>query len=135
MSASCQHLLPPILSLLCYQNPIGVKVSDKMDPRDIVTMIAKLNPDNTPGRLTIIVRMGAKAMREKLPKLVEAVQQAGQVVVWVTDPMHGNTETVSGYKTRRFDNIRAEIEVGGADRGMILMGEWGLLFSPINFDV
>jgi 3-deoxy-D-arabino-heptulosonate 7-phosphate (DAHP) synthase class II len=93
------------------QNPIGVKVSDKMDPRDIVTLIANLNPNNTPGRLTIIVRMGAKAMREKLPKLIEAVQQAGQVVVWVTDPMHGNTETVSGYKTRRFDNIRAEIEV------------------------
>ncbi len=50
-------------------------------------------------------------MREKLPALIEAVQQAGQTVVWVTDPMHGNTETVSNYKTRRFDNIRAEIEV------------------------
>ena len=83
-----------------------------MDPRDIVTMIAKLNPNNIPGRLTIITRMGAKAMRDKLPKLIEAVQQAGQIVTWVTDPMHGNTETVSGYKTRRFDNIRAEIEVG-----------------------
>ncbi|GAX83600.1 hypothetical protein CEUSTIGMA_g11025.t1 [Chlamydomonas eustigma] len=92
------------------QNPIGVKVSDKMDPRDLVTMIAKLNPNNTPGRLTVITRMGAKAMREKLPKLIEAVRQAGQIVVWVTDPMHGNTETVAGYKTRRFENIRNEIE-------------------------
>ena len=92
------------------QNPIGVKVSDKMDPRDIVTMIAKLNPDNTPGRLTVIVRMGAQKMREHFPKLIKAVQEAGQNVVWVTDPMHGNTETVAGYKTRRYENIRAEIE-------------------------
>lgn len=92
------------------QNPIGVKVSDKMDPRDLVTMIANLNPNNTPGRLTVIVRMGAKQMRLKFPKLIEAVQQAGQIVTWVTDPMHGNTETVSGYKTRRFENIRNEIE-------------------------
>mmetsp|Transcript_25232 Transcript_25232/g.54843 ORF Transcript_25232/g.54843 Transcript_25232/m.54843 type:complete len:500 (+) Transcript_25232:76-1575(+) len=92
------------------KNPIGVKVSDKMDPRDLVSLVAKVNPDNTPGRLAVIVRMGAKKLRDKLPALIEAVRQAGQTVTWVSDPMHGNTETVSGYKTRRYDNIRAEIE-------------------------
>lgn len=91
-------------------NPIGVKVSDKMDPSELVALIATLNPENTPGRLAVIVRMGAPKLREKLPALIEAVQQAGQVVAWVCDPMHGNTEEVSGYKTRRYDNIRAEVE-------------------------
>lgn len=91
-------------------NPIGVKVSDKMDPSELVALIATLNPDNVPGRLTVIVRMGAEKLRAKLPSLVEAVASAGQTVVWVCDPMHGNTEDVCGYKTRRFENIRAEVE-------------------------
>ncbi|KAG1671346.1 hypothetical protein FOA52_002956 [Chlamydomonas sp. UWO 241] len=91
-------------------NPIGVKVSDKCSPEDLLTMIRAFNPDNVPGRLTVITRMGAKKMREHLPKLIQAVQDSGLVVCWQTDPMHGNTETVSGYKTRRYDNIRAEIE-------------------------
>ncbi|GIL45889.1 hypothetical protein Vafri_3014 [Volvox africanus] len=91
-------------------NPIGVKVSDKMDPNDIVTLIAMLNPTNKPGRLSIIVRMGARKLRERMPALIEAVQRSGQVVTWVCDPMHGNTETVTGYKTRRYENIRSEIE-------------------------
>jgi len=92
------------------QNPIGVKVSDKMDPRELVSLVATLNPDNVPGRLAVIVRMGATKLRNHLPGFVKAVQEAGQVVTWISDPMHGNTETVVGYKTRRFDNIRGEIE-------------------------
>lgn len=80
-----------------------------MDPSELVALIATLNPENTPGRLAVIVRMGAVKLREKLPALIEAVQQAGQVVAWVCDPMHGNTEEVNGYKTRRYDNIRAEV--------------------------
>src|SRR5690349_6103933 len=76
------------------QNPIGVKVSDKMDPNDIVSLVATLNPHNTPGRLSVIVRMGPQKLREKLPALIAAVQRSGQVVTWVCDPMHGNTETV-----------------------------------------
>ena len=91
-------------------NPIGVKVSDKMDPSELVALIATLNPENTPGRLAVIVRMGAEKLRAKLPALVEAVTSAGQVVAWVCDPMHGNTEDCNGYKTRRYDNIRAEVE-------------------------
>jgi 3-deoxy-7-phosphoheptulonate synthase len=91
-------------------NPIGVKVSDKIDPAELVAMIAGFNPDNIPGRLAVIVRMGAAKLRTHLPALIEAVEAAGQVVTWVCDPMHGNTESVAGYKTRRYDNIRAEVE-------------------------
>ena len=83
-------------------NPIGVKVSDKMDPNDLVTMIHSFNPENTPGRLAVIVRMGQKKLREKLPQLVEAVERAGQTVTWICDPMHGNTESCGTYKTRRY---------------------------------
>ena len=82
-------------------NPIGVKVSDKMDPNDLVTMIHSFNPENTPGRLAVIVRMGAQKLREKLPHLIEAVERAGQTVTWICDPMHGNTESCGTYKTRR----------------------------------
>ena len=81
-----------------------------MDPSELVALIATLNPENTPGRLAVIVRMGASKLRAKLPALIEAVQQAGQVVAWVCDPMHGNTEDCQGFKTRRYDNIRAEVE-------------------------
>lgn len=63
------------------QNPIGVKVSDKADPAELVSLIASLNPDNTPGRLAVIVRMGAAKLRQKFPALIEAVEQAGQVRV------------------------------------------------------
>lgn len=92
------------------QNPVGVKVSDKMDPAELVSLIASLNPDNVPGRLAVIVRMGADKLRQKFPALIEAVEQAGQVVTWVCDPVHGNTESVNGFKTRRYENIRAEVE-------------------------
>lgn len=92
------------------QNPIGVKVSNKMDPAELVSLIASLNPDNIPGRLAVIVRMGADNLRQKFPALIEAVEQAGQVVTWVCDPMHGNTESCNGFKTRRYENVRAEVE-------------------------
>ncbi len=82
-------------------NPIGVKVSDKMDPNDLVTMIHSFNPENTPGRLAVIVRMGQEKLRAKLPALVQAVERAGQTVTWICDPMHGNTESCGTYKTRR----------------------------------
>lgn len=92
------------------QNPIGVKVSDKMDPSKLVSLIATLNPDNVPGRLAVIVRMGAAKLRDKFPAMVEAVEEAGQIVTWVCDPMHGNTESCNGFKTRRYENVRAEVE-------------------------
>ena len=92
-----------------------------MDPSELVALIATLNPENTPGRLAVIVRMGAAKLREKLPALIEAVSQAGQVVAWVCDPMHGNTEEVQGFKTRRYDNIRAEVGLRG---GWVLGWYW-----------
>ncbi|CAI9104062.1 OLC1v1002670C1 [Oldenlandia corymbosa var. corymbosa] len=91
-------------------NPLGIKVSDKMDPNELVKLIDLLNPQNKPGRITVITRMGAENMRVKLPHLIRAVRGAGQIVTWVSDPMHGNTiKAPCGLKTRSFDSIRAEL--------------------------
>ena len=83
-------------------NPIGVKVSDKMAPEEMVEMVRMLNPNNVPGRITIITRMGAEKMRSHLPTLIQAIQDQDLNVTWVTDPMHGNTESVGEFKTRRY---------------------------------
>jgi len=92
-------------------NPLGIKVSDKMDPAQLVKLIDILNPNNKPGRITIIARMGAENMRVKFPHLIRAVRRAGQIVTWVSDPMHGNTiKAPCGLKTRPFDAIRAEVK-------------------------
>lgn len=83
-----------------------IQVSNTMDPKDLVNLIEILNPTNKPGRITIICRMGAENMRVKLPHLIRAVRQAGQIVTWVCDPMHGNTiKAPCGLKTRPFDAI------------------------------
>lgn len=77
-----------------------------MDPAELVKLIEILNPNNKPGRITIITRMGAENMRVKLPHLIRAVRGAGQIVTWVSDPMHGNTiKAPCGLKTRPFDSI------------------------------
>ena len=92
------------------KNPIGVKVGPGMDPDELIRLIDAVNPENIPGRLTLITRMGADVLPEKLPALVRKVQQEGRKVIWSSDPMHGNTEKASsGYKTRSFDNILREI--------------------------
>jgi len=92
-------------------NPLGVKVSDKCTPDGLIEIIDTMNPSNTPGRLSIIVRMGAEKLRKNLPGLIRAVQREGRSVLWISDPVHGNTrKTDSGYKTRDFDAIRAELE-------------------------
>ncbi|MSY77293.1 MAG: 3-deoxy-7-phosphoheptulonate synthase class II, partial [Actinobacteria bacterium] len=91
-------------------NPIGVKLGPKTTPEEALAIIKKLNPKNEPGRLTFISRMGATLIREKLPPLVEAVSKSGASVLWVCDPMHGNTyEAPSGYKTRKFDDVLDEV--------------------------
>lgn len=77
-----------------------------MDPNELTKLIEILNSSNKPGRITIIVRMGAENMRVKLPHLIRAVRNAGQIVTWVCDPMHGNTiKAPCGLKTRAFDAI------------------------------
>jgi len=92
------------------ENPIGVKVSDKCTPEELLRTLDAFNPDNIPGRVVIIVRMGAEKLRKNFPGLIRAVQREGRSVLWISDPVHGNTrKTDSGYKTRDFDNIRAEL--------------------------
>ncbi|MDO4251628.1 MAG: 3-deoxy-7-phosphoheptulonate synthase class II [Rothia sp. (in: high G+C Gram-positive bacteria)] len=91
-------------------NPLGVKLGPTSTVDQTLSLLDKLDPERQPGRLTFITRMGAHKIRENLPKLVEAVQAEGAEVVWVTDPMHGNTISVpSGYKTRRFDDVVDEV--------------------------
>nr|CAB3455002.1 unnamed protein product [Digitaria exilis] len=98
-------------------NPLGIKVSDKMNPSDLVKLIEILNPSNKPGRITIITRMGAENMRVKLPHLIRAVRNAGLIVTWITDPMHGNTiKAPCGLKTRPFDSILNVTECIGGSR-------------------
>ncbi|MFY8299125.1 class II 3-deoxy-7-phosphoheptulonate synthase [Pseudoalteromonas sp. SS15] len=92
------------------KNPIGVKVGPGMKPDELIELIDALNPENIPGRLTLITRMGADILPEKLPALVRKVQEEGRKVIWSSDPMHGNTEkATTGYKTRSFNNILREI--------------------------
>ncbi|MBD5788225.1 3-deoxy-7-phosphoheptulonate synthase class II [Cellulosimicrobium terreum] len=91
-------------------NPIGVKLGPTTSPDDALALARRLNPEDVPGRLTFITRMGAGRIREALPPLVEAADRAGITVTWVSDPMHGNTITSdSGYKTRRFDDVLDEV--------------------------
>jgi len=93
-------------------NPMGVKIGAAMDPAWLQGLVTTLNPQNTPGRLTLIHRLGAKDVEKSLPRLIEAVRQTGQTVLWMCDPMHGNTETsTGGLKTRRFENILKELDV------------------------
>ncbi len=93
------------------RNPIAVKIGPSVTPEQLLKLIDVLNPDDEPGRLTLIHRMGAANIAEKLPALLDAVKRDGRRVLWICDPMHGNTESTSnGYKTRRFANIRSEVE-------------------------
>lgn len=92
-------------------NPVGVKIGPGMNREWLQGIVKVLNPDNEPGRLTLIHRFGAKSVEDHLPEMIKAVKDVGAEVLWVCDPMHGNTETTSdGTKTRRFDNIINEIE-------------------------
>ncbi|MGO1120863.1 class II 3-deoxy-7-phosphoheptulonate synthase [Rhodovibrionaceae bacterium A322] len=91
-------------------NPIGMKCGPTMDPDDLIRLIDKLNPNNDPGRLTLISRMGAGKVGDGLPNLIRRVAAEGRNVVWSCDPMHGNTiKSSSGYKTRPFDRVLQEV--------------------------
>jgi 3-deoxy-7-phosphoheptulonate synthase len=92
------------------RNPIGVKLGPTATADDALALIDRLNPDGEPGRLTFITRMGAGRVRDALPPLVEKVTRSGAPVVWLCDPMHGNTfEAESGHKTRRLDDVVDEV--------------------------
>jgi 3-deoxy-7-phosphoheptulonate synthase len=93
------------------RNPIAIKVGPSVQPDQLLRLMDVLNPDDEPGRLSFIHRMGAAQIADKLPPLLDAVKRDGRRVLWVCDAMHGNTESTSnGFKTRRFDNIRSEVE-------------------------
>ena len=92
------------------RNPIGVKLGPSTEVADVMALIEKLDPNREPGRLTFITRMGAGQIRDKLPKLVEAVKASDAKPLWITDPMHGNGMTTkNGYKSRRFDDVMDEV--------------------------
>ncbi|MBT7759762.1 MAG: 3-deoxy-7-phosphoheptulonate synthase class II [Rhodospirillaceae bacterium] len=91
-------------------NPLGLKAGPTLEVDDMLRLIDTLNPDNDPGRLTLICRMSDDLVMEKLPPLVRAVEREGAKVVWSCDPMHGNTiKSSTGYKTRPFDRILTEV--------------------------
>jgi 3-deoxy-7-phosphoheptulonate synthase len=108
------------------QNPVGVKVGPGMSNDWIQELTERLNPDNEAGKLIFVHRFGAGKVEQGLPPLIESVRRTNRHVLWVCDPMHGNTETTtSGYKTRRFDNILSELGLSfdiHASEGSILGG-------------
>lgn len=93
------------------RNPIGIKVGPNISASQLQKLLEVLNPGNEAGRIVLIHRMGAGNIEKHLPPLITALKQSGQTVLWICDPMHGNTETIgSGIKTRRFRNIMLEME-------------------------
>jgi 3-deoxy-7-phosphoheptulonate synthase len=92
-------------------NPIGVKVGPSMTPEELIALVTRLNPENEPGRLTLIHRFGAERIETCLPPLVDQIRRTARIVVWCCDPMHGNTiQTESGVKTRNCDDILRELD-------------------------
>ncbi len=113
------------------RNPVGIKVSAKADPKEVLALIEALNPDDQPGKVVLISRMGAGAVRDALPPLIEAVKRSGRRVLWVSDPMHGNTiSTSNGFKTRDFDAIASEL-----DAVMAVHEAQGTYFGGVHFEL
>ncbi len=118
------------------KNPIGLKVQPALDPDSLIRLIDVINPDNEPGRLTLITRMGHEHVNEKLPPLLKAVQSEGRNVVWACDPMHGNTiKASSGYKTRNFEHVLAEVKGFFAAHDEIGTHPGGVHFEMTGQDV
>jgi 3-deoxy-7-phosphoheptulonate synthase len=112
-------------------NPIAIKVGPNMTPEWLAKLLAILHPDDEPGRLTLIHRLGADNIDTLLPGIIETVQRAGKTVLFIVDPMHGNTEvTDSGYKTRHFDKILAEIE-----RSFEVHDRLGSILGGVHFEL
>ncbi|MGH8372139.1 MAG: class II 3-deoxy-7-phosphoheptulonate synthase [Gammaproteobacteria bacterium] len=112
-------------------NPVAVKVGGSLGVEQLIELCEILNPENELGRLTLIHRFGAGHINEKLPPLVEAIRKAGKQVLWICDPMHGNTETTaSGIKTRRFENILEELEAAFA-----LHERLGSILGGVHFEL
>ena len=112
-------------------NPIAVKAGPAMTPEHLSALCDVLNPNNELGRLTLIHRFGARRINDKLPALIEVVRKTNKQVLWICDPMHGNTETTaSGLKTRRFENILEELESAFA-----LHQQLGSILAGVHFEL
>jgi 3-deoxy-7-phosphoheptulonate synthase len=93
------------------KNPVGIKCGPSLTTDDLMKLLDRLNPNDEPGRITLICRFGADKIADGLPRLIDAVNRAGRTVVWCSDPMHGNTvKAAGGYKTRPFDRILSEVQ-------------------------
>ena len=93
------------------KNPIGLKCGPTLSPEELIKLCNILNPENEPGRLTLISRFGADNVEKYLPKLMRAIKKEGLKVVWSCDPMHGNTiKAATGFKTRPFENVLKEVK-------------------------
>jgi 3-deoxy-7-phosphoheptulonate synthase len=113
------------------RNPVGVKVGASASPDDVVRLVQRLNPDNEPGKIVLIARLGAGKVYDVLPSLIAGVRSAGLRVLWASDPMHGNTETTaSGIKTRNFERILAEIE-----RSFDVHAACGSILGGVHFEL
>jgi len=116
------------------RNPIGVKIGPSATPDDVVALIERVNPANEAGRLTLIHRMGAEKIEAHLPAILEAVKESGKRVLWVCDPMHGNTRTVvgtgPGIKTRSFDAILRELNAA-----FDLHEQAGTILGGVHFEL
>ncbi|MFO0969831.1 MAG: 3-deoxy-7-phosphoheptulonate synthase class II [Gemmataceae bacterium] len=112
-------------------NPVAVKVGPSMGADELLRLTRILNPENEPGRLTLIHRFGVKKIAACLPPLIAAVRQAGQHVLWCCDPMHGNTiAAMSGVKTRRFEDILGELE-----QAFAIHQEGGSILGGVHFEL
>ncbi|MEM9195858.1 MAG: 3-deoxy-7-phosphoheptulonate synthase class II, partial [Myxococcota bacterium] len=113
------------------QNPVGVKVGPTATADDIRRLLDRINPDDLPGKVVLITRMGASKIGDGLPPILSAVKNEGRTVLWVSDPMHGNTEsTGSGKKTRNFDNILREVEAA-----IDIHEAEGTVFGGVHFEL
>ena len=93
------------------ENPLGIKCGPSLKPEELKSLVRCLNPDNEPGRITLIARFGKDKVLDYLPPLIRSIKEEGAKVIWSCDPMHGNTEKASnGYKTRRFESVLAEVK-------------------------
>jgi 3-deoxy-7-phosphoheptulonate synthase len=102
---------PHVEFLRGVKNPIGIKISEKITPTELLNLTETLNPENEYGRISLITRMGSKNLKTYLPPLIEIMKKYNQNVVWICDPMHGNTFTMNDIKTRQFDSIWEEVRV------------------------
>jgi len=112
-------------------NPIGLKVGSTISPEELCDLIDVLNPEDEPGRLTLIHRFGVRQIEQRLPPLIEAVQQRRRTVLWCCDPMHGNTMvTQHGIKTRRFDDILGEL-----GQAFKIHSQMGSILGGVHFEL